>query len=162
EGDAGTADATFTVSLSAPADHPVTVSFTTEDGTATAAGGDYVPASGTVTFAPGETTRAVTVPVNGDTTYEADEDFFLRLTDATGADLPEGGAVGVGTVVNDDFGPALSIDSVALPEGTGVTTPFTFHVTLSAPAAAPVTVHYATQDLTALAGSDYAPAQGDL
>src|SRR2546430_5583237 len=46
---------------------------------ATVADADYVPASGTVTFAPGSTSQTVTVLVNGDTKFEPTEDFFVNL-----------------------------------------------------------------------------------
>src|SRR5262249_24071058 len=67
EGDAGQTAFRFTVSLDTPESAPVTVDFATAEGSATAPG-DYVPTSGTVTFAPGETAKTATVQVNGDTT----------------------------------------------------------------------------------------------
>src|SRR5207253_1281091 len=60
EGDSGVAPMTFTVSLSAPSEKAITVHYATSDGTATG-GSDYVPGSGAVTFAPGETRRAVSL-----------------------------------------------------------------------------------------------------
>jgi hypothetical protein len=100
EGDAGTTDATFTVSLSAPSGQAVTVDFATVDDTATDPG-DYASASGTLTFAPGETEKTVTVAVNGDTLVEPDESFFVNLSNATGgATIADD--QGVGTIVNDD------------------------------------------------------------
>ena len=80
EGNAGTSLATFTVRLSASAALPVTVSYATRDGSATVANSDYVATSGTLTFRPGETTKTVSVTVNGDTTLESDEVFSLDLT----------------------------------------------------------------------------------
>jgi hypothetical protein len=84
EGDGGVSAATFTVSLSAPQAAPVTVDFTTADGTATVADNDYAPATGTVTFAPGDTAEPVTVLVNGDTNVELNETFFVNLSNGTG------------------------------------------------------------------------------
>ena len=72
EGDAGTASLTFTVTLSAASGKTVTVDYATADGTATTAGSDYTGTTGTLTFAPGETTKTVTVTVSGDITQEAD------------------------------------------------------------------------------------------
>jgi hypothetical protein len=65
EGNSGTSNATFTVRLTDQSAQTVTVNYATADGTATA-GADYQPASGTLTFAPGETSKTVTVLVNGD------------------------------------------------------------------------------------------------
>jgi ELWxxDGT repeat protein len=89
----------FTVTLSAPSTAPVTVRFATADGTARA-GSDYEAASGTLTFAPGETTKTVTIRVKGDRTREADETFTVNLSGATNALLVDG--TGLGTVLNDD------------------------------------------------------------
>ena len=98
EGDAGTTDFVFTVSMSNPSTTDVTVDYTTTDGTATVADGDYVAGSGTVTILAGETTATVTVPVNGDTTVESDETFFVDLSNAVGATLLD--AQGEGTIVD--------------------------------------------------------------
>jgi hypothetical protein len=100
EGNAGQTAFRFTVSLDAAQAAPVTVDFNTGDGTATAPS-DYVATSGTVTFAPGETAKIVTVQVNGDTTKEANETFTLNLVNATGnATIADGHALG--TILNDD------------------------------------------------------------
>jgi Calx-beta domain/FG-GAP-like repeat len=91
---------TFTVTLSVPCDQLVTVSFRTIAGTAKA-GEDYVAKAGTITFAPGETTKTVTIEVKGDNAREADETFTLELFGASGnAVLLD--AVGLGTIRNDD------------------------------------------------------------
>ena len=100
EGRRGATAFVFTVSLSAPAALPVTVRFATTDGTATAADGDYQAAAGTLTFAPGETSKTITVWVIGDKRKEADETFTVGLTGATNASIVDG--VGLGTIVNDD------------------------------------------------------------
>jgi len=102
EGNAGTADCSFSVRLSAPAATPVTVSYATADGTATAADQDYAPVTTlqTLTFAPGETVKNVTITVNGDTKPEADETFSLVLSEPAGGTL--GTATAVGTIRNDD------------------------------------------------------------
>src|SRR6185295_6954776 len=82
----------------------ITITYTTNDGTATLADGDYVDNDSTVTFAPGETSQTVTVLVNGDITPEPDETFTVTLTGGS----PPGGVVGgdvsgLGTIINDDF-----------------------------------------------------------
>src|SRR5262249_7029185 len=65
----GTTPATFTVRLSAPSGETTTVQYATADGSASV-GSDYYPASGTLTFAPGQTSQTVNVPVIGDPTYD--------------------------------------------------------------------------------------------
>jgi CSLREA domain-containing protein len=103
EGNAGTTPATFTVSLSTPSASQVTVDWATADGTATAPS-DYVAGGDTVTFAPGDVEETVVVQVNGDTTVETDESFFVDLSDPTEATL--GDDQGQGTILNDDTAPA--------------------------------------------------------
>src|SRR5438094_3734680 len=67
----------FTVTLSAAYDQAVTMSFRTVDGTATTGDGDYVSKTGTLSFAPGETTKTITIEVKGDSKKEANETFYL-------------------------------------------------------------------------------------
>ena len=103
EGNAGATNATFTVSLSAAATQTVTLNYATADGTATVAGGDYVAANGTLSFAPGEQSKTVTVTVNGDEVVESDESFSLNLSGATNATIADG--QGTATIRNDDAAP---------------------------------------------------------
>src|SRR5437763_1786058 len=84
EGNVGPNGANFTVTLDPAASTSVTVHYATSNGTATAPS-DYMSKSGTLTFAPGQQTATVTVDVNGDTTDEPDETFFVDLSDASGA-----------------------------------------------------------------------------
>jgi len=93
---------TFTVGLSAPSSQTITVNYTTADGIATA-GLDYQAASGTLTFAPGETTKMIPVPIVGDTLSEGNESFALKLS---GANVTIVKDTGVGTITNDDTAPA--------------------------------------------------------
>lgn len=102
EGNSGTTAFNFVVTLSAASTAPVTVRYATADGTATAAGNDYTPAGGTLTFAPGETQKTVTVAVTGDTALESDEGFVVNLSAPTNAAL--GASHGQGTIKNDDVG----------------------------------------------------------
>jgi hypothetical protein len=92
----GTVTAVFTVSLSAPSTLPVTVGHSTADGTATVAGKDYVPTSGTLTFAPGETTLTITVVINRRRKKDA-ETFLVDLSGAINALLLD--EEGLGTIV---------------------------------------------------------------
>lgn len=101
EGNSGTRDFVFTVELSEPSASPVTVGFSTRNGPAQA-GSDYIATSGTLTFAPGDLTKTITVQVIGDTTEEPIEVFFVDLAGATGAVI--GDAEGLGRIFNDDAG----------------------------------------------------------
>ena len=93
------ASVAFEVSLSSAATETVTVDYATADGTAEA-GADYTATSGTLIFAAGETAKTVSVPVLDDAVDEGEETFTLRLSNATGARIRDGEAVG--TIVNDD------------------------------------------------------------
>lgn len=159
EGNSGTRTATFTVSLSIPSDQPVTVAYAAANGTATA-GSDYQAASGTLTFAPGETSKTITVRVNGDRLAEPDETFVVNLSNSTNSYVADG--QGVGTITDDE--PRISINDVAKAEGRkGRTTLFTFTVTLSAAYDQPVTMSFATTDGSARAYSgDYVAQSGTL
>jgi Calx-beta domain/FG-GAP-like repeat len=98
----GTTVFTFIVSLSFASNQWVSVHFATADGTATVADGDYAAQSGTLTFAPGETTKTITVVVKGDRKLEFDETFLVNLNGATNAAITDG--QGIGTILNDDKG----------------------------------------------------------
>ena len=159
EGNSGATNAVFTVSLSSPTSQIVTVRYQTKDGTATA-GSDYNAASGTLTFAPGTTTKAVTVAVNGDTMYEPDEAFYVLLDSAVNAGVTNGSATGA--IGNDDPLPAISISDAQVTEGNSGTTNMVFTVSMSNPSSQPVTVQCATSDGTSVAGRDYTAANGTL
>jgi hypothetical protein len=158
EGNTGTRALTFNVTLAAVYDAPVSVTYATADGSATLAGGDYQAATGSVTFAAGQTSQPVTVLVNGDRTCEYDESFVVNLTGATGAVISN--AWGYGTVQDDE--PRLSINSQSVKEGHRGTKLMTFTVTLAAAYDQAVTVNYATHDSSATAGEDYVATSGTL
>jgi hypothetical protein len=157
EGNTGTTSATFTVRLSTSSNQPVTVNFSTTDGTAIA-GSDYQAQSGTLTFAPGETTKIIAVAINGDRLVEPNESFFVNLSAPIDAAIAD--QQGQGAIVDDD--PRVSISDVTMTEGNSGPTAFAFTVSLSAAYDVPVTVDYATADGTATAGSDYQAASGTL
>jgi fibronectin-binding autotransporter adhesin len=102
EGESGTTPFSFDVTLSGASASPVTVHYATADGTATAPD-DYAAASGTLTFAPSDIAKTVTIEVQGDTAPEADETFVVRLTNATGASIADDS--GAATIRDDDSGP---------------------------------------------------------
>ncbi|MEO8344851.1 MAG: Calx-beta domain-containing protein [Betaproteobacteria bacterium] len=136
EGNVGTQDVVIKVDLSAPSALTVSVDYTTVDGTgqkgATAADNDYIPASGTLTFAPGEVTKSFIVKVVGDTKYESDQRFTAVISNPVNATLlaPQPGFADTGTIVivNDDAAVTAAITTTALPDGvTGV--PYLFQLT---------------------------------
>ena len=159
EGDSGTVDATFTVSLSPVSGRQVTVHYATADASATAPG-DYAAATGNLTFAAGETTKTVTVAVNGDLLDEVDESFTLNLSSAVSATIAD--PQGVGTITDDDGTPSLSVNDVTVTEGNGSSVNAVFTVSLSSASGQTVSVDYATSDGTATAGADYVAASGNL
>ncbi|MBP9109195.1 MAG: VCBS repeat-containing protein [Pyrinomonadaceae bacterium] len=112
EGNAGTTDFTFTITKTGNNQLPSTVYFNTQDGTATAADNDYQPinqtvrpdnAVGSVIFAAEDTSKTVTVFVNGDTQVEPDETFTLHLNGTDNGSFTD--ADGLGTIINDDCTP---------------------------------------------------------
>jgi Calx-beta domain/FG-GAP-like repeat len=101
EGDTGQTSFTFQVTLASSSTDQVSVNYHTEDGTATTADSDYTPLPvQTLTFAPGETSKTVTVNVTGDIDAEPDETFMLVLSDPVNASISDD--TGTGTIQNDD------------------------------------------------------------
>ncbi|HJP65666.1 MAG TPA: Calx-beta domain-containing protein, partial [Actinomycetota bacterium] len=160
EGNSGTTNAVFTLSLSNPSSQYVTVDYVTGDGTAVAPA-DYAARSGTKVFLPGQTIKTISIPVKGETAQEANETFFLNLLDADNAAV--GDDQGLGTITDDDR-PVISInDAPAVTEADGTTTKtMTFTVSLNHAGTASVTVHYATVNGTAMAPGDYTAKSATL
>jgi hypothetical protein len=92
---------TFTVTLSAAYDQAVTMSYRTVNGTATTGDGDYVAKTGTLTFAPGQTSKTITIEVKGDSKRESNELFYLDLFGLSSNSLFTKNR-GIGTILNDD------------------------------------------------------------
>ena len=155
EGNSGTVNATFTRhACRPPSGQTVTVDYATADGTATAPAATTRPRRGTLTFAPGQTTQTVTVPVNGDTLDEANETFSVNLTNAGQRD--DRRRQGVGTITNDDPLPsALDQRRRRSPRATAARRTPPSPSRLSTPSGQTVTVDYATADGTATARGDY-------
>ncbi|MFL6209445.1 MAG: Calx-beta domain-containing protein [Pyrinomonadaceae bacterium] len=155
EGNAGQTAFTFNVTLSSASDQTVTVDYATADNTASAPS-DYtaIPTT-TLTFDPGQTSKQVTVQVNGDFTLEPDETFFVNLSNVNAnATILDG--QGIGTIQNDDVAMVgISISDTFVAEPTSGTSTATFTVSLSAPSTQTVTVDYATADGSAVAPGDY-------
>jgi len=154
EGNTGTANAVFTVTLAhGPAAANVTVNYSTDDWAARAADGDYVPTSGTLTFTPGQTSKTVTVAVKGDYVGEEDELFLVRLSGAMNAELFE--ATGLGTITDDEPRISLSPPAAAVTEGDSGTTPMVFMATLSPASTQTVTVDAYAFSWSAEPGVDF-------
>jgi Calx-beta domain-containing protein len=153
EGNAGIQYALVNVTLDIPVSKTVSVNYATANGTAVG-GSDYVAASGTVTFAPGETSKTIQVSVIGDRTQEFDETFFIDLRSARGAKIGNGH----GVVTIEDNEPRIGIyDVVNFGEPS-----YTFTVILAQPYDEPVTVDFATMDGTMYAGVNYVATSGSL
>ena len=105
EGNSGTTTVTFTVSLSAATPYGLSIDYATVDGTATTADGDYLAASGTLTFAIGETSKTITVQVNGDTKFEPNETFRVTLSSPVKVYVEFQVGTATVTILNDDAAP---------------------------------------------------------
>ena len=147
----------FVVTLAPASSDTVTVDYATSDGTA-AAGEDYTATSGTLTFAAGDTTKTVSVPIADDTVDDGGETFTLTLSNASGAGL--GDAEATGTILNAEAAAELSVADAEASEEDD--TAVEFVVTLAPASSDTVTVDYATSDGTATAGEDYTATSGTL
>lgn len=174
EGNTGQTTVTLTVTLSGPQRTTVTLNYRTKDGDAPPAShrnaiadsGDYIPTSGTLVFAPGETSKTINVVVLGDITYEEHQQFQVILSNPSAGiklpTLPE--TTALVTIINDDAVPQISIadyvpPSTLLANGQRVytvpeNTTAEFIVSLSNPSEYDVTVWY-------LVDSDYSCACGE-
>jgi hypothetical protein len=158
EGDTG-AIAVFTVTLSEARNFSVTAQYITSNGTASA-GSDYEAVSGTVTFAPGQTSRTITVPVVGDDAPEPNETFFVNLSNATGGAIAD--AQGQGTITDDDAPTAAFAFSAASFAHDESTEAALLTVVRTGDTSVPMSVDYATSNGTASDRSDYTYAAGTL
>ncbi len=100
EGNKGTTIFSMTVTLSRASSHLVTVDYQSIDGTALVSNRDYVPRSGSLTFLPGETSKTISLSINGDRKREPHETFTLNLKNAVGTTF--GRAAATATILNDD------------------------------------------------------------
>lgn len=169
---------------------PVRVSYATSDGTATAASGDYEPASGVLTFTPGETSKTIFINIGADIDVEFAETFTMTLSNPANCQIANGTATM--TIPNDDVAvnpdpppappppppvvPAISIQSASQFEGQPIpavpgaipgTSTLLVPLTLSVATTVPVDVAYQTQTIgtemgDATGGVDYAITTGTL
>ncbi|HEX6123751.1 MAG TPA: Calx-beta domain-containing protein [Pyrinomonadaceae bacterium] len=156
-------DADIVINRTGDISVPGSVDYATASGTATP-GADYVAVSGTATFAPGEASKIISVPLIDDDVYEGPETFSFTLSNPTGS-VPEIMNPGSTTVtINDNEGePSIYPEYVGITEPPlGLSTPAYIGVHLSNASALTVTVDFSTVNATALAGSDYVPTSGTL
>jgi VCBS repeat-containing protein len=112
EGSSGVSQMVFDVTRLGDTSGITTVDWATSDATATS-GIDYIAASGSVSFAPGETHKTVSVEIHGDTVDEAHETLFVKLLNPVGGSIAD--ATGIGTILNDDS--TISISDATATEG---------------------------------------------
>lgn len=158
EGDSGTKNLGFTISMTNPVDVDTTVTFNTTAGTATA-GTDFVGQTNvTVTIPAGQTSVTKNVVINGDTTVEADEAFTATISNLaaggrTGVSL--GTATATGNITNDDAS-VVSITGASVTEGNSGTKNLNFTIGMTNPSDVDTIVTFNTADGTATTGnSDY-------
>ncbi len=159
EGDVGTETAVFTVTLSPTSTETVMVDYETVAETAVP-GSDYTTIANTLFFFLCETEKYIEVTILGDTVDELNETFLVQLSNPVEADLLNSEVVG--TIVDDDGLPTLSITDDDLLEGNSGSQQMTFDVTLSPSSLSVVTVTYATMDDSATDGDDYTAVNGTL
>jgi parallel beta-helix repeat protein len=159
EGNGGAVTAVFTVTLTPDSSQTVTVDYATANDSA-AAGSDYTAVANTLTFNPGQTSQTISVPILGDTSDESNETFFVNLSNPANAEIQDSQAVG--TIIDDDGLPALTISDEAVLEGNSGTVNMVFNVTLSPASTGVVTVDYATVNGSAVSGSDYTAVANSL
>jgi hypothetical protein len=158
EGNVGPTSFTFNVNLSVASGQSVTVHYQTNDGSATVANNDYAAIPDSVlTFNPGVTTLPVNVTVNGDTSLEPNETFTVDLSTAVNATIAD--AQGVGTIVNDEVAPSITINNVRVTEGNSGNVNAQFTVSLTGNSVGPASVHFSTSNGTAVASPS--PQPGD-
>jgi len=130
EGQSGLKNADFQVQLTNPSTTQFRITASTSNGTATA-GTDYTSTTSLITFAPGTTTATFKVPILADRIFEANENFWVRLSN------PQGGWISIpqvqGFIVNDDPKPQMSVSDVTVTEGNAGTTTAQFTVRLTNP-----------------------------
>jgi hypothetical protein len=137
EGNSGVTLYTFTVTRTGLLSGSSSVNWRVEGGIGDKLGANIFPADqddisglpyfGTIYFAAGETSKEITVGVNGDTIAEEDENFAVILSDAIGGTITED--TGIGVIVNDDTNLAIAPPIISQPEGNSGTTFYTFTVT---------------------------------
>jgi outer membrane protein assembly factor BamB len=159
EGNSGNRTINLPVRLSAASGRTVTVNYQTIDGTARA-GSDYLGVTNQLSFASGTQVQNIPLVIVGDTLYEADETFIVRLSNPQNAELLQ--AEATVTLRNDDLAPLLSVAPRFVLEGNAGLTRTNVLLQLNAISGLDVEVNYLTADGSARAGLDYVAAAGTM
>ena len=150
----------FVVTLEPASTDTVTVGYATRDDGATG-GQDFVAQTGELTFAASDTSKTIAVALVEDELVEGDETFKVVLRDPENARLAPGGrSRAVGTIIDNDTAPTISVEAASGVEGTPGTV--TFPVRLSKATGSAVSVRYRMTAGTANAGGDFVSAAGIL
>ena len=148
--------ASFTVQLSAPSGKPISATYSTIEGSATAgAANDFIAVTNSaLNFAPGETEKTIDITVNGDDLYEGNQTFSVELANLENIASSGNTTTNSATIQDNEAQPSISIASNSTEEGDSGTKTLEFVVTLSGAAEEDVTVTYATNHVTT-DGSDF-------
>ena len=163
EGNAGTANAVFTVTLSVPRTTVTPVQYETANGTATA-GSDYTAKTGTVSIPAGSSMAKISVPVKGDTVAEGTETFSVKVIGTGTSGVATDRDHGTGRIIDDDTVPVagVSVGDASVVEGDTGPKTVTLNLTLSAAQGVNTVVTYHTLDGTATADGDYTAKTGTV
>jgi hypothetical protein len=152
---------TITATRTGGSSGAVGISYATSNGTATS-GSDYTATSGMLSWANGDTAnKTFTVRISNDSIDEANETFTVTLSSPTGGVALGSPSAATVTITDDDPAPTVQF-SAASSSGSEATNPAVITVTLSAASGQTVTVNYATDNGSAISGSDYTATSGML
>jgi Calx-beta domain/Cohesin domain/Carboxypeptidase regulatory-like domain len=162
EDDAGTKLYNFVVTIDRvplPSE-PISINWTTLDGTATVADNDYTAQSGVINFAWNTPTLVnIQIPIKGDRTFEHNETFRIYYFNAVNAFLPN--IYSLGTIYNDDIPPVYSVSDASVAEGNTGTTPMSFTITRAGNLTnVPAVITFNSINGTAASPSDFVPVVG--
>ncbi|HEV3467696.1 MAG TPA: Calx-beta domain-containing protein [Pyrinomonadaceae bacterium] len=158
EGNSGSRPANFTVTLAGGSPSGVVTARAVFLSGSARQGVDFDAAPVSLTFAPGERTKTVAASVLGDRFAEGTETFRLELRDVVGATVGDG--VGIGTILDDDTAPSLTVGDVTVTEGDSGTKEVAFTVRLSRVSNASVSFEFAFSGGTAVENEDFLDAGG--
>ena len=148
----------YVLLVSPPSHEPITIEYSTVDGSA-AQPADYLESSGTLTIPAGQSSASIQLSIVSDEQVEDEESFELTATSLS--KMAHVGTLHPVTIIDDDGAGAQTIEDVEARAREGDAN-LSFEVTLSRPASRALTLSFATQDGTAVAGSDYTETSGSL
>lgn len=155
----GAGTATLSVKLSRALTEAVSIEYATADDSAHSTT-DFESSTGIVTFAVGETTQTIEIPLTDDNLVEADESFLVNLFNLQDGSLDVGVLDNQARVtIRDNNQATISIDDITVNEDAGTAV---LQVSLSAPVDGDVFVDFATADQTAISPDAYVETTGTL